>query len=46
VENAFARLRQYRAVATRYDKLKRNFENILTTFERSADPKNYVLMAK
>jgi len=27
VENAFARLKQYRAVATRYDKLKRNFES-------------------
>lgn len=27
VENAFARLKQYRAVATRYDKLKRNDES-------------------
>lgn len=27
VENAFARLKQYRAIATRYDKLKRNFES-------------------
>ena len=26
VENAFARLKHFRAVATRYDKLKRNFE--------------------
>lgn len=25
VENAFAHLKQYRAVATRYDKLKRNY---------------------
>ena len=29
VENAFARLKQYRAVATRYDKLKRNFESMV-----------------
>lgn len=29
VENAFARLKQYRAVAFRYDKLKRNYENTL-----------------
>ncbi len=29
VENAFARLKQYRAVATRYDKLKRNYESIV-----------------
>ena len=28
-ENTFARLKQYRAVATRYDKLKRNFESIV-----------------
>ena len=27
VENAFARLKQFRGVATRYDKLKRNFES-------------------
>jgi transposase len=27
VENAFARLKQYRAVVTRYDKLKRNYES-------------------
>jgi transposase len=27
VENAFARLKQYRAIATRYDKLKRNYES-------------------
>ena len=29
VENAFARLKQYRVVATRYDKLKRNFESMV-----------------
>lgn len=29
VENAFARLKQYRAVATRYDKLKRNYESMI-----------------
>ena len=29
VENAFARLKQYRAVATRYDKLKRDFESMV-----------------
>ena len=29
VENAFARLKQYRAVATRYDKLNRNFESMV-----------------
>src|SRR5690606_6259484 len=28
VENAFARLKQYRAIATRYDKLKRNYESM------------------
>lgn len=28
VENVFARLKLYRAVATRYDKLKRNFESM------------------
>ena len=27
VENAFARLKQYRAVATRYDKLARNYQS-------------------
>ena len=27
VENAFARLKQFRGVATRYDKLKRNYES-------------------
>ena len=26
VENVFARLKHFRAIATRYDKLKRNFE--------------------
>lgn len=30
VENAFARLKQYRAVATRYDKLARNYESIVS----------------
>lgn len=29
VENAFARLKQYRAVATRYDKLKRNYQSMV-----------------
>ena len=29
VENTFARLKQYRAVATRYDKLKRNYESMV-----------------
>ena len=29
VKNAFARLKQYRAVATRYDKLKRNYESMV-----------------
>ena len=29
VENIFARLKQYRGIATRYDKLKRNFESTL-----------------
>jgi transposase len=29
VENAFARLKQFRAIATRYDKLKRNFVGML-----------------
>ncbi|SDY33612.1 hypothetical protein SAMN05421754_10072 [Nitrosomonas sp. Nm58] len=27
--NAFARLKQYRAVATRYDKLKGNYESMV-----------------
>ncbi|SUD31419.1 transposase IS4 family protein [Pseudomonas fluorescens] len=30
VENAFARLKHYRAVAFRYDKLKRNYESVVT----------------
>jgi len=29
VENIFARLKQLRAIATRYDKLKRNFEGVI-----------------
>lgn len=29
VENAFARLKQFRAIATRYDKLKRNYKAML-----------------
>lgn len=29
VENAFARLKHYRAVAFRYDKLKRNYESMV-----------------
>lgn len=29
VENVFARLKQYRAIATRYDKLKRNYESMV-----------------
>lgn len=29
VENAFARLKQYRAVVFRYDKLKRNYESMV-----------------
>ncbi|PHV03390.1 IS5 family transposase [Iodobacter sp. BJB302] len=29
VENAFARLKHYRAVAFRYDKLKRNYESVI-----------------
>ena len=29
VENAFARLKQYRGVATRYDKLGRNYESVV-----------------
>ena len=27
VENTFAKLKQFRGIATRYDKLKRNYEN-------------------
>jgi len=27
VENTFARLKQFRGIATRYDKLKQNYEN-------------------
>ncbi len=27
VENTFARLKHFRGIATRYDKLKRNYEN-------------------
>ena len=30
VENVFARLKHYRAVATRFDKLKRNFESTVS----------------
>ena len=29
VENVFVRLKQYRGIATRYDKLKRNYEGTL-----------------
>lgn len=29
VENAFARLKQYRAVSSRFDKLKRNYESVV-----------------
>lgn len=29
VENAFARMKHYRAIATRYDKLKRNYESMV-----------------
>lgn len=29
VENVFARIKQYRGIATRYDKLKRNYEGTL-----------------
>jgi len=29
VENLFARLKHFSAVATRYDKLKRNFESVI-----------------
>ena len=30
VENTFARLKHFRGIATRYDKLKRHYENIAT----------------
>lgn len=29
IENAFARLKHYRAVASRFDKLKRNYESVV-----------------
>jgi transposase len=29
VENVFARLKHFRAIATRYNKLKRNFESVV-----------------
>lgn len=29
IENVFARLKHFRAVATRYDKLKRNYESVI-----------------
>lgn len=29
VENAFARLKQFRGLATRYDKLKRNYQSVV-----------------
>lgn len=29
VENAFAKLKQFRALATRYDKLKRNYDSMV-----------------
>ena len=29
VENAFARLKHFRSIATRYEKLKRNYESIV-----------------
>ena len=29
VENAFARLKHYRAVASRFDKFKRNYESVV-----------------
>jgi transposase len=29
VENTFARLKHYRAVASRFDKLKRNYESVI-----------------
>jgi len=29
VENAFARLKHFRAVATRFDKLKRNYQGVI-----------------
>ncbi len=30
VENIFARIKQFRGIATRYDKLKQNYENTVT----------------
>ncbi|SDX06154.1 Transposase [Nitrosomonas communis] len=47
VENAFTRLKQYRAIATRYDKLKRNYKSMVARrvdicgylCEMSADPR-------
>jgi len=30
MENAFARLKYYRAIATRYDKLTRHYESIVS----------------
>ena len=29
VENAFCRIKHYRGIATRYEKLKRNYENLV-----------------
>ena len=29
MKNTFARLKQYRAVATRYDKLKKNYQSMI-----------------
>lgn len=31
VENIFARLKHYRAIATRYDKLERNYHSMLAS---------------
>ncbi|MQQ99266.1 transposase [Glaciimonas sp. GS1] len=31
VENAFARLKQFRTLATRFDKVKRNYERVVAT---------------
>ncbi|MBD3614842.1 transposase, partial [Kingella kingae] len=36
VENAFARLKHFRALATRYDKLKRNYESSVSLAPRTA----------
>ncbi|PID44467.1 MAG: hypothetical protein CSB48_01920, partial [Proteobacteria bacterium] len=38
VENQFARLKHYRAIATRYDKLKRNFEVLTALFGLLREP--------